>query len=225
MAERIKLHPETPHVKRIFEIADMIKRGGVALFPTDSQYALGCEYTNKKGIKRIRNIRQMDEDDHLTILCDSLSGIAKFAHISDHNFKLIKRLIPGPFTFILPATKEVPKLLVHPKKKTVGIRVPDYPICELLGREVGNPLVSITAKKPGLGDQELATYEREPFLREFEKLVDVIIDNQQELPNRETTIIDMTGDQARILRKGLGIDQVTEVFVSQGEPFEEVAAE
>lgn len=225
MAERIKLHPETPHVKRIFEIADMIKQGSVALFPTDSQYAIGCEYTNKKGIERIRNIRNMDQDDHLTILCDSLSGIAKFAHISDHNFKLIKRLIPGPYTFILPATKEVPKLLVHPKKKTVGIRVPDYPICELLGREVGNPLVSITAKKPNLGDEELESYEREPFLREFEKLVDVIIDNQQELPHQETTIIDMTEERAKILRKGLGADEVEQVFLSQGEPLEEEAAE
>ncbi|MDR8393223.1 L-threonylcarbamoyladenylate synthase [Aliifodinibius sp. S!AR15-10] len=225
MAERIKLHPETPHVKRIFEIADMLKQGSIALFPTDSQYALGCEYTNKKGIKRIREIRDMNNDDHLTILCDSLSGIAKFAHISDHNFKLIKRLIPGPFTFILPATKEVPKLLVHPKKKTVGIRVPDYPICELLGREVGNPLVSITAKKPNLGDEELANYEREPFLREFEKLVDVIIDNQQELPSKETTIIDMTEERAKVLRRGLGAERVEEVFLSQGEPLEEVAAE
>ena len=225
MAERIKLHPETPHVKRIFEIADMLKQGSIALFPTDSQYALGCEYTNKKGIKRIREIRNMNNDDHLTILCDSLSGIAKFAHISDHNFKLIKRLIPGPFTFILPATKEVPKLLVHPKKKTVGIHVPDYPICELLGREVGNPLVSITAKKPNLGDEELANYEREPFLREFEKLVDVIIDNQQELPSKETTIIDMTEERAKVLRRGLGAERVEEVFLSQGEPLEEVAAE
>ncbi|MDZ7690120.1 MAG: L-threonylcarbamoyladenylate synthase [Balneolaceae bacterium] len=225
MAERIKLHPETPHVKRIFEIADMIKQGSVVLFPTDSQYAIGCEYTNKKGIERIRSIRDMDKDDHLTILCDSLSGIAKFAHISDHNFKLIKRLIPGPYTFILPATKEVPKLLVHPKKKTVGIRVPDYPICELLGREVGNPLVSITAKKPNLGDEELESYKREPFLREFEKLVDVIIDNQQELPHQETTIIDMTEDRAKIMRKGLGADEVEQVFLSQGEPLEEEAAE
>lgn len=226
MAERIKLHPETPHVKRIFEIADMIKQGGVVLFPTDSQYALGCEYKNKKGIERIRGIRGMDEGDHLTILCDSLSGISRFAHISDHNFKLIKRLIPGPYTFILPATKEVPKLLIHPKKKTVGIRVPDYPICELLGREVGNPLVSITAKKPGIGDRDLENYEREPFLREFEKLVDIIIDNQQELPHKETTIIDMTENEAAvIIRKGLGAEEAEEVFLSQGESLGEVAVE
>jgi len=224
MAERIKLHPVTPHVKRIFEIADRVKQGAVVLFPTDSQYALGCEYTNKKGIERIREIRGYGDDDHLTILCDSLSGISTFAHISDQNFKLIKRLIPGPYTFILPATKEVPKLLVHPKKKTVGIRVPDYPICELLGREVGNPLVSITAKKPGMGAMMLEKMEREPFLREFDKLVDLIIDNRQELPHRETTVLDLTGEEALILRKGLGADTVEEVFRAQGKPLEEVPA-
>lgn len=221
MAERIKLHPETPHVKRIFEIADMIREGAVLLFPTDSQYALGCDYKNKKGIERIRTIRNLGDDDHLSLLCDSLSGIAKFAYINDRNFKLIKRLIPGPFTFILPATKLVPKLLVHPKKKTVGIRVPDYPICEGLVEETGNPLLAITAKKPKMDDEALAKFEREPFLREFEKLVDVIIDNQQELPSQETTIIDMTDEQAKIIRRGLHIEEVEEVFRMQGEVLEE----
>jgi len=222
MAERIKLHPVTPHVKRIFEIADMIADGAVLLFPTDSQYALGCDYKNKKGIERIRKIRNLGDDDHLSLLCDSLSGVARFAHISDRNFKLIKRLIPGPYTFILPATKEVPKLLVHPKKKTVGIRVPDYPICQGLIEEVGNPLLAITAKKPQMQEGALQKFEREPFLREFDKLVDVTIDNQQELPSQETTIIDMTDEEARILRRGLGIEQVEEVFRMQGEILEEV---
>lgn len=223
MAERIKLHPETPHVKRIFEIADMIKQGDVILFPTDSQYAIGCDYKNKKGIDRIREIRQLDKNDHLTILCDSLSGISKFAHISDHNFKLIKRLIPGPYTFILPATKEVPKLLVHPKKKTVGIRVPDYPIAQGLVREVGHPMLAITAKKPEMEEEALNTYEREPFLREFEKQVDIIIDNQQELPSRGTSILDMTDDNTKLLREGLGMDALEEVFRMQREPLEEVS--
>lgn len=220
MAERIKLHPETPHVKRLFEIADKVKDGAVVLFPTDSQYALGCDYKNKKGIERIREIRQLGKDDHLTILCDSLSGTAKFAHISDYNFKLMKRLIPGPYTFILPATKEVPKLLVHPKKKTVGIRVPDYPICEGLVREVGNPMLAITAKKPDMDKNALDKFDREPFLREFEKLVDVTIDNQQDLPSRETTILDMTDDNTKIVRRGLGIERVEEVFDREREPLE-----
>jgi tRNA threonylcarbamoyl adenosine modification protein (Sua5/YciO/YrdC/YwlC family) len=222
MAERIKLHPETPHVKQLFKIADTIKQGAVVLLPTDSQYALGCDYKNKAGIERIRKIRQLGKDDHLTLLCDSLSGIAKFAHISDHNFKLIKRLIPGPYTFILPATKEVPKLLVHPKKKTVGIRVPDYPISEGLMREVGNPLLTITAKKPGMNGDSINGFEREPFLREFEKLVDLTIDNQQDLQSRETTIIDMTDDNTKVLRKGLGMERLEEVFRMQREPLVEV---
>lgn len=223
MAERVKLHPETPHVKRIFEIADKIRQGSLLLFPTDSQYALGCDYKNKKGIERIRKIRQLGDDDHLTLLCDSLSGIAKFAHISDHNFKLIKRLIPGPYTFILPATKEVPKLMVHPKKKTVGIRVPEYPICQGIIEELGNPLLAITAKKPNMENGALQKFEREQFLREFDKLVDLTIDNQQELPAQETTILDMTDEnRTKILRRGLGIEEAEEVFRMQGEVFQEV---
>lgn len=222
MAERIKLHPETPHVKRLFEITDKIREGAVVLFPTDSQYAIGCDYNNKKGIERIRNVRKMDSDDHLTLLCDSLSGIAKFAHISDHNFKLIKRMIPGPYTFILPATKAVPKLLVHPKKKTVGFRVPDYPIAEGLVRELGNAMLGITAKKPSMNGKSLDDYDREPFLREFEKEVDIIIDNQQPLPSKSTSIVDMTDDQTKLLRRSLGMDELEEVFETQREPLEEV---
>ena len=216
MVERIKLHPETPHAKRIFEITDMVRDGAVVLIPTDSQYALTCDYKNKKGIERIRKIRQLSKDSHLSILCDSLSGISKFAHINDENFKLIKRLIPGPYTLILPATKEVPKLLVHPKKKTVGIRVPDYPICHELVRELGHPMLAITAKKPSMTNGSLQKFEREPFLQEFDKLVDVTIDNQQELPSQETTVIDMTGDTAQIVREGLGLDKAKEVFQIQG---------
>lgn len=221
MAERIKLHPETPHVKRIFEIADEIRQGAVILFPTDSQYALGCDYRNKKGMERIRKIRQMGSDDHLSILCDSMSGVATFAHVSDRNFKLIKRLIPGPYTFILPATKEVPKLLVHPKKKTVGVRVPDYPICRELVGETGRPMLAITAKKPNIDRDDLRELEREHFLREFDKLVDIIIDNQQELPALETTIVDLTGEAAVIVRRGLGAERAEEVFRKQGEPLVE----
>lgn len=221
MAERIKLHPENPHVKRLFEISDKIREGAVILFPTDSQYALGCDYRNKKGIERIRKIRHLDKNDHLTLMSDSFNGIAKFAHISDHNFKLIKRITPGPYTFILPATKEVPKLMIHPKKKTVGVRIPDYPIAEGLARELGNPMLAITAKKPGFDGSALEEFDREPFLREFEKLVDVIIDNQQNLPARETTIVDMTDDNKTILRRGLGADELEEVFEKQGELIEE----
>lgn len=216
MADRIKLHPETPHMKRIFEVADGLKDGKVILFPTDSLYALGCSYKNKQGINRIRQIRNMDDDQHLSLMCDSMSGTAKFAHISDANFKVMKRLIPGPYTFILPATKEVPKLLIHPKKKTIGIRVPDYPIVQNIVEQLGEPLLGITAKKKGVNDEDLSELERETFLRKFEKLVDITIDNQQELPSDPTTVVDMTSETAQIVRRGLKAEEVEEAFATNG---------
>jgi tRNA threonylcarbamoyl adenosine modification protein (Sua5/YciO/YrdC/YwlC family) len=220
MAQRIKLHPETPHMKRIFEIADQVRQGDILLFPTDSQYALGCAYDNKKGIERIRLIKHMDDEQHLTLILDSLSGISKFAYLSDDRFKIIKRLIPGPYTFILPATKEVPKLLVHPKKKTIGIRVPDYPINQNLIEELRAPLLATTAKKPEFDEDTLDKLEREELLRQFEKQVDIIIDNQQELPSHESTIIDMTDDSNVLVRKGLGHEEAIEIFAQQGIPLE-----
>lgn len=222
MAEKYNLHSETPHVKRIYEIADRIKQGDVALFPTDSQYALGCDYNNKKGIERIRQIRHLDKDHHLTLMLDSLSHISQFAYLSDENFKIIKRLIPGPFTFILPATKEVPKLLVHPKKETIGVRVPDYPITEKLIKEVGNPMLAITAKKPELSDEEVREMERDTLLRHFEKQVDLIIDDKREDNRFESTVIDMTEEQAVILRRGLRVEEAEEVFTQNGVAYDHV---
>lgn len=220
MAEKYNLHSETPHVKRIYEIADKIKQGFVALFPTDSQYALGCDYNNKKGIERIRQIRQLGKNHHLTLMLDSLSHISKFAYLNDENFKIIKRLIPGPFTFILPATKEVPKLLVHPSKETIGIRVPDYPITETLIKEIGNPMLAITAKKKELSDDEIKNLDRDTLLRHFEKQVDLIIDDKREDNRFESTVIDMTNEQPVILRRGIRVEDAEEVFDLNGIAYE-----
>jgi len=220
MAEKYNLHSETPHVKRIYEIADQIKQGHVALFPTDSQYALGCAYDNKKGIERIRQIRQLEQKRHLTLMLDSLSHISKFAYLSDENFKIIKRLIPGPFTFILPATKEVPKLLVHPSKETIGVRVPDYPITEKLIKEIGNPMLAITAKKKEIPDEEIKEMDRDTLLRHFEKQVDLIIDDKRENNRNESTVIDMTNNHAVILRRGLRVEDAEEVFDLNGVSYE-----
>ena len=216
MADKYNLHPETPHVKRIFEIADRIKQGDVALFPTDSQYALGCEFTNKKGIERIRQIRQLAKDHHLTLVLDSLSHISQFAYLNDENFKIIKRLIPGPYTFILPATKEVPKLLIHPKKRTIGIRVPDYTITQKLIAEVGGPILAVTAKKPEYSDRDIEQMDRDDMLRLFEKQVDIIVDDKQPSNVGESTVIDMTNDEAVILRRGLGIENLEETMSVNG---------
>lgn len=212
MAKRMKIHPETPHRDKIFEISDDLRDEAVALLPTDSQYALICDYQNKKGMDRIRKIRQMGKKDHLTVMCHSLEHVSTFAHLNDDNFKLIKRLIPGPYTFILPATREVPRLLTHPKKRTVGIRVPDYPICLDLIRELGRPVLAITAKLKGVKHGHPEDGNRELFLSRFDKIVDVIIDNQEPLNADETTILDLTNQPSELIREGLGMERLEEAL-------------
>ncbi|MEX1062377.1 MAG: L-threonylcarbamoyladenylate synthase [Balneolaceae bacterium] len=217
MAKRIKLHPETPHQKRIFEIVDSLKAGSVILMPTDSQYALACDYQNKKGIDRIRKIRSLDKNDHLTVMCHSLQHASVFAKLDDRNFKLVRRLIPGTFTCILPATREVPRLLVHPKKKTVGIRVPDYPICLSLIEALNRPLLAITAKLEESRYGSPSSGERELFLSRFKHLVDLTIDNQQPLNDQESTIVDLTGNEPELVREGPGMDKLQEALALEGQ--------
>jgi tRNA threonylcarbamoyl adenosine modification protein (Sua5/YciO/YrdC/YwlC family) len=220
MAKKIKLHPETPHQKRVFEIVDLLQSGSVMLFPTDSQYALGCEYSNKKGLDRIRYIRRVDKNHLFTLLCDSLSGLARFAQISDNNFKIIKRLIPGPFTFILPATKEVPKLMVHPSRKTVGFRVPDSQICLQILSELANPIMATSAKYRDHTDNEVTVDDPDDLFHIYDKLVDLVIDDEQPISTEESTVIDMTGEMAIIVRPGLGLEKVQEAFALQNLEFE-----
>lgn len=224
MSHRIKLHPDAPHKKKIFELTDELLNGGVAVIPTDSQYALICDYQNKKGIERIRRIRQLGKKDHLTVMCESLQHVSTFANLSDANFKLIKRLIPGPYTMILPATREVPRLLTHPKKRTVGIRVPDHSVClEVIG-ELGHPVLAITAKIPEVEHAHPEDGDRELFLSRFDKLVDVVVDDQEPLPAEQTTIVDLTGDEPKILREGLGMDKLREAVALEGMTLVELAA-
>ncbi|WP_158278637.1 L-threonylcarbamoyladenylate synthase [Rhodohalobacter mucosus] len=216
MPHRIKLDPGSPHKKKIFELTDVLLDGGVAVIPTDSQYALVCDYQNKKGIDRIRKIRRMDKKSHLTVMCQSLQHVSTFATLTDDNFKLIKRLIPGPFTFILPATREVPRLLTHPKKRTVGIRVPDHPICLDLIDELGHPVLATTAKIPGIEHANPEDGDRELFLSRFDNIVDVVVDDQEELPAVETTILDLTGSTPELLRRGLGLEKLDEALALEG---------
>lgn len=216
MSHRIKLHPVTPNKKGIFELTDKLIDGSVMIVPTDSQYALICDYKNKKGIERIRKIRQLDKNDHLTVMCNSLENVAIFAHLSDDNFKLIKRLIPGPYTFILPATREVPRLLTHPKKRTVGIRVPDQAICmELIGA-LGHPVLAITAKLPGVEFGRPEEGNKEKYLNRFDKVVDVVVDDLEPLRSDETSIIDLTENQPVLLREGLGMENLENAINLEG---------
>jgi tRNA threonylcarbamoyl adenosine modification protein (Sua5/YciO/YrdC/YwlC family) len=200
MGTRIKLHPVTPHARRIFELVDALRAGQILLFPTDTQYALGCVFNNKKGLDRIRTIRRLAPDHTFTLLTDSMTGLARFAHISDANYKYIKRLIPGPYTFILPATKDVPSLLLA-KRKTIGFRVPESPICQRLIDQLGEPLLAVTAQAIG---SDGAMLDRELLIEALRNQVDVIVDNEQPGTPEQTTVIDLTGEEPRILREGAG---------------------
>ena len=224
MSERIKINPDSPKRKQIFELVDVLLDEGVLVLPTDSQYALVCDYQNKSGMERIRTIRQMGKKDHLSVMCHSLEHVSTFANLSDDNFKLIKRLIPGPYTFILPATREVPRLLTHPKKRTVGIRVPNYPICLETIQELGRPIMAITAKMPDVENGQPDGDDRELYLSRFDKVVDLVVDHQQELSGEETTIVDLTGDQPVLIREGLGMDLLNEAVALQGLSWQQKAS-
>lgn len=221
MSERIKINPDNPKRKQIFDLVDILLDEGIVVMPTDSQYALVCDYQNKTGMDRIRKIRQMGKKDHLSVMCHSLEHVSTFANLSDDNFKLMKRLIPGPFTFILPATREVPRLLTHPKKRTVGIRVPNYPMCLETIQELGRPVMAITAKLPNVENGQPNGGDRELYLSRFDKLVDLVIDHQQELSGQETTIVDLTGPSPEIVREGLGLERLQEAVALQGLSFRE----
>jgi len=221
MSERVKINPDRPKRKQIFDVVDTLLDEGVVMLPTDSQYALICDYQNKKGMDRIRKIRQMGKKDHLSVMCHSLEHVSTFANLTDDNFKLIKRLIPGPYTFILPATREVPRLLTHPKKRTVGIRVPNYPICLEAIQELGRPVMAITAKLPNVENGQPDSGDRELYLSRFDKLVDLVVDHQQELNGQETTILDLTGDIPELVRTGRGMKLLREAIALQGHTMEE----
>lgn len=216
MAKKIKIHPENPQQRSVFEVVDALRNGQICLLPTDSQFSLACSYSNKRGLERIRQLRDLDKSHTFTLLIDSMNGIARFATVSDQNFKLIKRLIPGPFTFILPATKEVPKLLLHPRRKTIGFRVSGYPICEQIIRELGEPLLAVSAK-PGVDTKMKQGVYRSDLFSSYEHGVDILIDNDFEnndelLSELQTSVIDLTDDPARIHRRGMNFEAVEEAF-------------
>jgi tRNA threonylcarbamoyl adenosine modification protein (Sua5/YciO/YrdC/YwlC family) len=212
MLKKINLHSETPQLKKVFEVADALRSGSICLIPTESQYSVACLFSNKKGLERIRKIRNLEKNHTFTLLIDSMNGISRFAQVSDANFKLIKRLIPGPITFILPATKEVPKLLLHPRRKTIGFRVSAYPICEAIIRELGEPLLAVSARSSGEHKMETNVFDREELFEQYSKNVDIIIDNNETLFHHQTSVIDLTEEPATIHRQGLDFERVEEVF-------------
>lgn len=212
MATRYRIHPDNPQLRLVDSITEQLHRGAIMLYPTDTVYAIGCDLYNRAGQERIRQLRQLREDKPLTFVASSLSHIADYAHISDSAYQILRRLVPGPYTFLLPASKEVPKLVLNPKRKQTGIRVPNNAICQILIKELGNPLISMSARLPDT--PEPATLDE--LFDMFDPHVDIIIDDESEYRSTYTdmvsTMIDLTDEVPVILREGLGLE-LAEKFI------------
>jgi tRNA threonylcarbamoyl adenosine modification protein (Sua5/YciO/YrdC/YwlC family) len=207
MATIYEVHPQTPQTRKIDEIIAALKGGAVMLYPTDTVYAIGCD--SKLAVDRVRQIKRMSNDKPLTFLCQSLSNISEYANVADPAYRLMKHLIPGTYTFILPATKLVPKLVQDPKRKTTGIRVPKHPLCQILLERLGNPVISTSAQiqdddgyQPTFGVEKAVLFDR------LEKLVDIVIDDGSDLGLEVSTVLDMSTDPPTVIREGLGMEQL-----------------
>jgi len=200
MSQFFTIYPDNINLRLIRQAVAILKDGGIVVYPTDSCYALGCHLDDKNALTRIRQIRQLDEQHHLTLMCRDLSEISNYARVDNSKFRLLKANTPGSYTFILEATREVPKRLQHPKRSTIGIRVPDHPVALALLEELGEPMASSTLILPDavwpLNDAEL--------IRELlEKKVEAVIDGGATGVDF-TTVIDLTGDTPVLIRQGKG---------------------
>ena len=200
MAQLFVVHPTNPQLRLLRQAAQMIEHGGVAAIPTDSCYALVCRLDDKAAADRLRRIRGVDERHHLTLLCRDLSEIANYAKVDNVQYRLIRNVTPGPYTFILEATREVPRRLSHPSRKTIGIRVPDHPVAQGLLDVLGQPLISTTLLLPG---DELPRTDAGEIRERLEHDVDLVIDSG-DAGIEPTTIVDLTGREAVLVRRGRG---------------------
>ena len=206
MAQYFQIHPDNPQKRLIHLAVDILRQGGVIAIPTDSSYAIACQIGDKRALDKIRRIRQLSEKHDFTLICKDLTQVSLFTRIGNDTYRLIKSLTPGAFTFILDATKEVPRRLQHPKKKTIGIRVPDNIVCQRIVEELGEPLCSSTLILPDQSDAETDPYEiREKLEQELDLIIDFgIIDSQ------ETTVINCADNEIEILRQGIGLAPMLE---------------
>jgi tRNA threonylcarbamoyl adenosine modification protein (Sua5/YciO/YrdC/YwlC family) len=202
MSLYLEIHPDNPQQRFIKQSVEIIRRGGVIVYPTDSSYALGCHIGDKEAMTRLRRIRQIDEKHNLTLVCRDLSEIATYAKIENTDYRLLKSLTPGPYTFILPATTEVPRRLMHPKRRHIGLRVVDHPVVRALLEELGQPLMSCTLMLP---DEEFPVTDAEDCRAQLEKQVDLIIDSGH-CGIEPTTVIRLTDGMPEVRRQGKGKD-------------------
>jgi tRNA threonylcarbamoyl adenosine modification protein (Sua5/YciO/YrdC/YwlC family) len=200
MAQFFQIHAENPQQRLIVQAADIIRKGGIVVYPTDSAYALGCHIGDKDALDRIRAMRKLDKNHNFTLMCRDLSELATYARVDNAVYRLIKNHTPGAYTFILEATAEVPRRLMHPKRKTIGLRVPDNPIALALLAEVGEPIMTSSLLMPG---EEYPMTDPYDMRGPLEHLVDLIIDGGY-CGLEPTTVIDLTGDTPELIRQGKG---------------------
>ena len=196
----LRVHPENPQPRLISQAVERIRAGDVVVYPTDAAYAIGCQIGNKTAMERISQIRGLGAKHQYAIICADLSDIATYAKVDNAMYRLLKNNTPAVTTFILPATSEVPRRLMHPNKKTIGLRIPSNPICRMLLKELGEPLLTSTLILPGQEDPLDDPYEIDLQLN---KRIDVLIDGG--LGTLSTTsIVDLSGDHPKIVRRGVG---------------------
>ncbi|WP_111496552.1 L-threonylcarbamoyladenylate synthase [Marinobacter bohaiensis] len=200
MSQFFQIHPETPQLRLIKQAVDILRNGGVVVYPTDSAYAIGCQLEDKQATDRIKRIRQLDDKHNFTLVCRDLSDIGQYAKVDNTQYRLLKTYTPGPYTFILDATSEVPRRLLHPKRRTIGLRVPDNPIVQALLAELGEPIMSSTLILPGETDPMTDPYD----IREtLEHELDLIIDGGF-CGLEATTVVNFCGEVPELVREGKG---------------------
>ncbi len=200
MAQLFEIHPTHPQPRLIRQAADIIRAGGVVVYPTDSCYALGCHIGDKAAAERLRRIREVDDNHHFTLVCRDLSEIANFAKVDNAQYRLLKAATPGAYTFILEASREVPRRLAHPRRRTIGLRVPAHVIAQALLAELGEPLLSTTLLLPGV-DEPLN--DAEDIRARLERVVELVIDGGS-CGLKPTSVIDMTQGEPVLVRAGAG---------------------
>ncbi|WP_420554933.1 L-threonylcarbamoyladenylate synthase [Neptuniibacter marinus] len=200
MSQFFQIHPENPQSRLINQAVEIIKKGGVVIYPTDCAYALGCHLGDKKALERIKRIRQLDDKHNFTLVCRDLSEISTYAKVENTNYRLLKSHTPGAFTFILKATSEVPRRLLHPKRRTIGIRVPDNPITLALTEALGEPIMSTSLIMPGDEMPLMDPYEMRQLLQ---NQVDLIIDGGY-CGLEATSVVNLVEDVPEVIRRGAG---------------------
>ena len=213
MAILYELNPDNPQRRLIEEITTALKKGAVMLYPTDTVYAIGCDMNAKRAVQKVRDIKNLSNHKPLTFLCSSLSNISEYAIVHDEAYYIMKRVIPGPYTFILPTTKLVPKLVMSPKRKTTGIRVPQQNVCHEILESLGNPIISTSAHiMDEDGEYPSHDWEKARLFDYFDKKVDIIIDDYTDPGYEVSTIIDFSEREPSIVREGLGWQELQQWF-------------